>query len=78
MAKFQKSAHPLALFQRYDRPLMEERVQARERDAAVNGRLPALADWILAAAYCSTIGVRLPTPTEWEKSARGPDSLLYP
>jgi formylglycine-generating enzyme required for sulfatase activity len=31
-----------------------------------------------AVAYCRSFNLRLPTEAEWEYSARGPDSLLYP
>lgn len=34
--------------------------------------------WHGADAYCRTIGRRLPTEAEWERTARGPSGNLYP
>ena len=35
-------------------------------------------DWAGATAYCAYKGWRLPTETEWEVSARGPEGVDYP
>lgn len=45
--------------------------------ARVNHALESVR-WVGADAYCAWRSARLPTEAEWEYSARGPDSLLYP
>lgn len=51
--------------------------RALEPAAGMANRPAVLLTWDLAARYCRSKGKRLPTETEWEYAARGPESKDY-
>lgn len=59
-------------------PPKTENVRKRLTERAFREHPVVGVDWEQAEAYCQWIDGHLPTEAQWEKTARGPESNLYP
>ncbi len=68
----------------FDQPFWIDRYEVTNGQYGSSGRfsgndLPReRVNWFDARAFCERRGARLPTESEWEYTARGPDNLVYP
>jgi formylglycine-generating enzyme required for sulfatase activity len=59
-------------------PPQDQNVLTEMQSPLLRDRPILAVDWNQADAYCKWVNGHLPTEAQWEKTARGPDSHIYP